>query len=318
MRLSIIVLQYGQVEFTLECIKSILPQLKMNDSLVVVDNASPSGFQQLYEFLDRPLLMEISSERRVYTNNKNVYLLKAAANLGYGAGNNIGAAYAFRQLASDFVWILNNDTRLAPDALAELTGYLECHSEKALVGHTVLDYGSDRVQTLGGAKYNPLLAVGRRVAEGADVRQLAFTEAAVLAQLDYMTGASFAISRRAYQQTALFDPRYFLYFEEIDLARRVREAGLSFGWASRVIVEHREGTSINPEEKSELAEYHATLSALLATQRHFPLLLPLTAAIRMFYKLARYAVARKPALIKAHLAGMAAFTRRNGESRYRS
>lgn len=311
MKIVLVILQYGGVVHTLECLESLRPQLKASEAeVVIVDNASPQGFHELYTSLGKPALLRLSAEARFYTPYDGLHLIRANQNLGYGAGNNLGAAYAFECLDADFVWVLNNDTRLAPDALAEFLVYVSQHPDKAMIGHTIVDYGKETVQTLGGAKYNPLLAFGKRVLEGKNYRNLQVTEEEVLNQIDYMTGASFAIRRQAYERVGLFDPRYFLYFEEIDLAKRMRRAGLSLGWAGKVIVEHKEGASISPDQRSVLSEYHATLSALLVTQKHFPRMLPVTATIRLIYKILYYIKLRKVNLIRAHFAGIRAFMRR--------
>ena len=241
---------------------------------------------------------------------EHIHLLRTAQNLGYGQGNNVGAAYAFGQLRADYVWVLNNDTRLDKDAFSELYAYITRHPDAEIIGQTVLDYGTSSVQALGGAKYNPILGVGKRIGVGQSIDAPLPPPPAVEKQLDYLAGASFVISRALYEKVGLFAPEFFLYFEEIDLAKRVKGTGADLRWAPGVKIEHKEGASISPGRRSALSEYHATLSSLIATRKHYPFLLPLTLVVRALYKLPRYALSRRWDLLRAHFGGIGKFLER--------
>lgn len=308
-KLVVLILQYGGPEHTIECLESLQPQLGAAE-VVVVDNASPKGFHELHAWLGSPALERIDALGRTYRPVGAVHLLRAADNLGYGAGNNLGAAYAFGELDATHLWVLNNDTRLAPDALEQLQSFLITHPDAELVGHTLLDYGTTRIQALAGARYDPLLGIGRRLGAGLDAAGPLPTPAELERNLDYVIGASFVLSRRLYERIGLFDPALFLYFEEIDLARRAARVGVRPRWAPLVRVEHKEGASISPQAKSVLSEYHATLSSLIVTRKHYLRLLPLTALIRSLYKLPRYVFSGRWPLVRAHLVAIRTFLRR--------
>lgn len=312
MKLAIVILQYNGADHTYECVESILPHLDSKSVVILVDNASPIGFHDLYTRIGSPPLSEINIENRQYILSSQIHVLRNNNNTGYGQGNNIGAQYAVEVLEATHIWILNNDTRPAPDALSSLRTYLIQHPEADLIGHTILDYGTSRVQALAGARYNPVLGVGKRIGAGTLLEDGLPPEESVEPQLDYLTGASFVISRKLYEQIGLFDPAFFLYFEEMDLARRAAAVGVRLRWASGVRVEHKEGASISPENRSELSEYHATLSSLLLTRKHYPLLLPITLLVRLLYKVPRYALQGRWKLVRAHLGGLGEFLRRLG------
>lgn len=313
MKIVLLILQYKGFEHTSELFESITPQLPYDDSveIVIIDNASPDGFHDLYEYLEKPVLEEINARYLRYKSGRWLHLLRSVENLGYGRGNNLGAAYAFEELKASHVWVLNNDTILYPDALTKLKEYLYLNSNAHLIGQTILDYGTRRVQALAGAQYNPFLAIGKRICAGQMLNSMTH-EQNIEGSLDYLTGASFVITRELYEKIGLFDPMFFLYFEEIDLAKRARSLGVKLHWSPFVVIEHKEGASISPLNKSSLSEYHATLSSLLVTRKHYSILLPLTILLRSIYKLPKYILNKQWQLVRAHLSALRDFLFKGG------
>lgn len=99
MRVSFIILHYLAVEDTIECVKSIINNVKSSNheiSIVIVDNGSPD---QSYEIL-----------RNEFSHIGYINVLHNQKNLGFAKGNNVGYKYAKYQLKSDFIILLNNDT----------------------------------------------------------------------------------------------------------------------------------------------------------------------------------------------------------------
>lgn len=95
--IAIVVLHYITIQDTIECIQSIskLNQDDMNIQIIVVDNGSPddSG-QKLVDY---------------FKNQKAVTVLLSKENLGFAKGNNLGFAYAKKQMNPDFIILANND-----------------------------------------------------------------------------------------------------------------------------------------------------------------------------------------------------------------
>lgn len=92
-----VILHYNVVKETKNCVKSIMYNLQdENYSIIIVDNASPNKSGETL--------------KRYYEGNERVCVIINKENLGFAKGNNIGYQYAARQLHSDFICILNNDT----------------------------------------------------------------------------------------------------------------------------------------------------------------------------------------------------------------
>lgn len=131
---------------------------------------------------------------------------------GYGKKANYGAKFA----KGDAILFLNDDVYLNPDTVAGLLRELQGNT--AIVSHT-LRYPNGMIQY--GGKYR---AIGARNFADADERRLMSRHRFVVEQ-ESACGASMLIRREVFEQAGGFDPAYFLYCEDDDLAMKVRQAG---------------------------------------------------------------------------------------------
>ncbi len=245
------------------CLKSLAGLDYPNFEVIVVDNASQDG-----------------SETRLRARHPNVTLLQSGANLGFAGGNNVGLRCALAR-GAEYVWLLNNDTLVEPDALTQLVARIE-RPERGLpiglCGSTlVYENARDTVQALGGARYNRWLGSVRHL--GQHRRRTQPIDAAALeAQLDYLIGASMLVSRPFLKTVGLMQEDYFLYFEELDWAARAR-GRFRLGYAPESIVYHKEGSSIGGNDrakgaKSYTADLYALKNRVRFTRRFYPYALP--------------------------------------------
>ncbi|HEX8431865.1 MAG TPA: glycosyltransferase family 2 protein [Longimicrobium sp.] len=204
-------------------------------------------------------------------------LVRTGGNLGFAGGNNVGLRYALARGGFDYVWVLNNDTVVRPDALRLMLEAAARDPEVGIVGSTLVYYHApDTVQAWGGARYNRWLAIGRHLGnhQPADAPVDA---GEVCARMAYVTGASMLVSRAFLEEVGLMNEEYFLYFEEVDWASRAR-GRFKMGYAPRSVVYHKEGGSIGSGErdavKSWTADYHFVRNRILFTRRFNPVALP--------------------------------------------
>src|SRR5579884_395199 len=98
----VVILNWNGWRDTVACVASVKHSQYPRLQIVVVDNDSSDG-----------------SEAAIQLAHPDITVLQSGANLGYAGGNNVGIRHALAA-GADFVWILNNDTTVAPDTLAEL------------------------------------------------------------------------------------------------------------------------------------------------------------------------------------------------------
>jgi len=184
---------------------------------------------------------------------------------GEGEGFGAGCNRAFEQLEAEgwrgWVWLLNPDTALPRgEELAELLAALAGLPPNALVG-TAVDDGHGGTEASGGW-IDPGLAFRRRRL-GPAHRHLEPPVA-----LDWLSGCNLALRPSAHQPPARFDPRFPLYYEDMDLCLRQRRLGAPVLWLPTPTVVHRRGTGSAAPGPRRIRL--STLGYLRFLRRHCP------------------------------------------------
>ena len=225
----IVVLNWNGWPDTIECLKSLEDQSYDHYDIVVVDNGSTDD-----------------SVQRIRTAFPALKLLETGKNLGFSAGNNVGIRYALSHDA-DFVWLLNNDTAVQRQTLAQMVDVAVADRNVGAVGSIIMDVDdSARVQAWGGG--NVRFWCGRS------------QNAKVPAKLDYLTAASLLVPHSVFERVGLLDERYFLYWEDVDFSFRIRSAGYSLAVSEKSLVMHKESSSLR--KHSSLLDTYASESLI--------------------------------------------------------
>ncbi len=300
-RLGVVLVNWRRAADTLECLESLL-RSDIPLRIVVVDNASGDGSVETIQrwgtgdeaaTVADPAMAELST--RPYAGPRSVRLINAAdtatavpddtpvtvidagGNRGFAGGNNLGLAFLLRSPAIDYVWLLNNDTVVEPEAAHALVARMDATYNIGMCGTVVRYYfRPDVVQALNGHRFRPWAGTSRGIGSGALART-PFDPAQVARETDFVLGASLAVSRRFIETIGPMHEAYFLYFEEVDWA--YRNAGrFAIAFAHGAVVYHKEGGSIGSSgakgRRSELSDYYLARSRLAFFRRRAPLLLP--------------------------------------------
>jgi GT2 family glycosyltransferase len=217
-RLGIVVLNWNGAAHTVACLESLAHESLLEAaSVVVVDNGSTDGS-------DRRISSWIDQQAGV-----RAQLLLSDANLGYGAGNNLGIKLLL-DAGADWIWILNNDTRLLPGGGSAVLDALPTSSADVL---------GVRLRTLDGRE---VLGAGRILPTGSRTRPLA-TTAGPNVRIDYIHGASMLVRREVFETCGLLVEDHFLFWEEAEFCARAMSNGFQLGVLDQVTVEHVEGAT---------------------------------------------------------------------------
>ena len=226
-QLSIIIVSWNVRELLAACLAS----LPRGPQVIVVDNASSDG-----------------SADMVRGHYPEALLVANAENRGFTGGNNDG----LKRSAGDFVLFLNPDTVVDEEALPLLLEYAAAHPAVGVVGPQ-LRYGDGSLQssrrrfpTLVTALFestpvawhwpparNPWARRYRMEDQSADRIQ----------EVDWLVGAALLTRREVLEQIGGFDEGYFMYSEELDWQRRVKQAGWKVVYLPDAIITHFEGSS---------------------------------------------------------------------------
>src|ERR1700689_10666 len=200
-RIAAIIVNWNRADLTLKAIHSIQGSVQ---SIYVLDNNSG----------DDDFAVLQAESQGVATN-----LIRATANLGYAAGNNLAARAALMD-GCDALLIMNNDAYAEPGAVDALARHLEVHPEVGIAMPTV-------VSLCGSSVLHGRCTLNRRFAtpgwEGPGLRPDDMPDQP--APTDYASGEAFLCRITVVEQCGLFDERFFCYYEDVDLSIRVAWAG---------------------------------------------------------------------------------------------
>ena len=225
--LSIIIVNYNGKRFLADCLDSIAEKVSCSHEVIMVDNASADD--------SCTFLRENYPETR---------LVESKINTGFTGGNNLGAQHAKGRL----LLLLNNDTRLLTD-IAQILNEFDDPGLGALGCR--LFYGDSRQQYSFGYEHTPIRLV---------LSWLGISSISVLPDLfrrnqmntaayeiphenvSWISGAFLLTPRYLWEKLGGLDDGYFMYVEDVDYCKRVRDAGYRIAYTPRAEVIHYEGS----------------------------------------------------------------------------
>jgi N-acetylglucosaminyl-diphospho-decaprenol L-rhamnosyltransferase len=187
--------------------------------------------------------------------------VEAGRNLGYGQAANLGAATT----AAARLLICNPDLELAAGAVDALTARLDVEPDLALAGPLIrnLDgtvYPSartfpDLVDAIGHGLLGSVAPANRFTRR----YRLLDWDHGEAARVDWVSGACFLVRREAWQAVGGFDPRYFMYLEDVDLCWRLGALGWGIGFEPAAEVVHVQGVSADQRPYRMLMAHHRSM-----------------------------------------------------------
>ena len=241
--IATVIVTYRSAALTVEALQSLEGE-RARGSLqlraVVVDNASGD-------------LPQIEQAVARHGWGSWVSLVAAPRNGGFAYGNNLGIARAYASARPSYVYLLNPDAQVRPEAIEILVRFLEAHPTVGIAGSGFdnLD-GSDwpiafRFPTLW-SELDWGLGVGlvTRMLQRYVVAQ---RMSRVTQRIDWICGASMLIRPAVLDAIGGFDENYFLYYEETDFCRRALQAGFETWYVPESRVMHISGQSTRVTER---------------------------------------------------------------------
>lgn len=227
---SIIIVHFNVKKELFNCIESIIStKPKVSYEIIVVDNDEKSGLRN-----------------KVKSKFSKVKYIKSPANIGYGAGNNLGAKFA----NGEYFFFLNPDTIVFPNTVDELVSFMQKEKTTGILSPLLIGTNGEPYQQ--GAKK-------LRVLEG--IISLSFINKLIpnnpiskryflsswnkknVKEVDVVPGTALVIRRKLFEEIGGFDERFFLFFEEFDLCNRVKKLGYKIFILPSAKIKHIWGSS---------------------------------------------------------------------------
>ena len=226
--LSVIIVNWNVRDLLRECLRSIeAGKGGLSLEIIVVDSASSDD-----------------SVAMVRSEFPSVHLIACTENVGFPRGNNLG----LQEARGDYLLLLNPDTVIVDDALAVLVSYLQVNPDVGVVGPQLLNPDGS-VQS--SRRRFPTVTTGffestwlEGLAPGILRRYYALDlPDAATADVDWLTGACIMVPRSTYEAVGGMDEGYFMYSEELDWCRRIKESGRRVVYYPAAQVIHHVGKS---------------------------------------------------------------------------
>ena len=236
MDVSVIIVTYNTKQMTLECIQSIFQQTNgVVFEIILVDNASNDGSKELFE--------QYEGITYIYSNK----------NLGFGKANNLGYQYA----NGEYIFLLISDTILLNNAIFYFYESMKkASSDIGCMGCILFDIQNKPMHSYG---YFPKMKhFFERIANFNIPNIIKRTDLPESNDnypkyVDYITGADLFIRRSTIDNGGLFDPDFFMYFEETEMQYRYAKLGVKRQIINTPQIRHLAGGSSNKNRKHSLS-----------------------------------------------------------------
>lgn len=250
----VVILNWNQPDLTIECLKSLARCKGKSYKVypIVVDNGSSD---------------ETVGKLRKF--DVNLKILETGKNLGFSGGNNVGIKYAM-DFGADYVLVLNNDTELHSNLITNLLKSMERGDDVGVVSPKMYfakgyEFHEDRYKKselgkviwyAGGVlDWKNIYGTNRGVDE-VDKGQYEKPK-----EIDFATGACMMVRAKALKEVGLFNEKYYLYMEDVELSERMKNREWKIMYEPKAILWHK--VSQSSGIGSDLNDYFITRNRLL-------------------------------------------------------
>jgi GT2 family glycosyltransferase len=231
--LSVIIVSFNTRELTLACVQSVFAAMgDLALEVIVVDNASTDETVAA--------LRATCAHVRIIANSRN---------LGFARGNNAGLAAT----QGRYLLALNSDTLVQPGALRALVNFMDAHLDAGACGPMLLNEDGS-LQPSG----RPLPSVWRLFVDMTkmyrlwqrDVFEQRGRDYNLPARIGEVSGAALLIRRGVYERVGGFDEKLFAYYEDVDLCKRIGDAGYAIYYVPDAKIIHlwKRSSRATPEQ----------------------------------------------------------------------
>jgi len=252
---AVVILNYNTASLLAACLQSICAAEDVAVDVCVVDNASSDG-----------------SAEMVASTFPQVHLIVNRANVGYSAGNNVGLrrlgfgdpARAAEALPR-YALLLNPDTIVPARAIAEMVAFMDANPQIGAAGPRVrrpdgsLDRACRRSFPTPQVSFYRMTGLSRLFPRSRrfNAYNLEYLPEDAVHAVDSVVGAYMQVRADALAQVGLLDERFFMYGEDLDWAKRIKDAGWQVWYNGRVEITHVKEAASSQSAKARVDFYEA-------------------------------------------------------------
>ncbi|MBI5092263.1 MAG: glycosyltransferase family 2 protein [Candidatus Hydrogenedentes bacterium] len=247
----VLVINWNGLKHLRECFDSLAACTYSNAKFILLDNASEDE--------------SAAFVRDTYRNDPRVEILVLPRNLGWSGGNNAGLSRALEYNA-DYVFLLNNDTVTAPDAIERLVEMAESRPEIGALAPKMLLYDAPGIINSVGLACSIIggcwdVGLGRLDAPRWNVRR----------RVAGACGGACFLRVSALRKTGLLPEEFEIYLDDLDLCLRIWNAGYEVWSCPEAAVRHKFSATMGEGERAQRKYYLNTRNRFWLIGRNFPL-----------------------------------------------
>lgn len=237
MDVSIIIVNYNTCVLTAQCIDSIFEKTKdISFEVILVDNASTDNSHEYFK------------------QDTRIRYIRSNVNIGFGKANNLG----YKAATGKYIFLLNSDTILKNNAVKiffniaeKAQEFISCWGTLLLNSDNQHIHSFGKFPTISNDLYCECIKVPLHKLFGLQLmNNRNENNIKKLKIVDYITGADLFIKNSVIEEYGLFDPIYFMYYEETDLQKRYKENGYHSQLVLGPEIIHLEGGSQTKKRKN--------------------------------------------------------------------
>ena len=238
--ITIVILTYKTPKnIILDCLKSISKNIK----ILIVENSE-----------------KFINSDQILSEYKNVNIVCTGENLGYGAGNNFG----IKSVKTDYILILNPDVICDKNFFSNISDVVKEAKDFSIIGCQYLHDKTFMPAGFFDKKKNKEF-----------VEYFKNHETNELLEVDWVTGCSLLINLKKFKNNSIFDENFFLYFEEFDLCKSLKDKGEKVYSSKKLKIHHLglksslDENSVNKKSINRLREWHWMWSSFYFYKKNY-------------------------------------------------
>ena len=223
MELTVIIVNWNNCDMLKDCLYSLKQNTDShNIEIIVVDNASRDG-----------------SSKMVETLFPDIHIINSGSNIGFGRANNLAINHAKTKL----IFFLNPDTIVRENTLRDMIDFMNSNPQVGAL-QCKMKYRDGKVQELGIQWFpTPLTELLSTLLISEKTmpiigRLLPYKDHNTSGYVSKLYGGNLMVRREVIEQVGSFDERFFMYGEDVDLCRRITDAGWKLYYLSTAEIVH--------------------------------------------------------------------------------
>ena len=241
LKVSVVIVSYNSEDFIEKCLSSLRAS-EVDSEIIVIDNASTDGtFKILEKF------------------SKDIKIIRSSENLGFAKANNL----AVREARGEYLFFLNPDTEIEEPFFDELMKFYKNTSDCGIVAPKLVMANGQvqpsvrKLPTIFGAFKEYILGMKNEYSQYVPNGNEPL-------EVEMVYGAAMLIKRDLFEKLGGFNEKYFLYYEDADLCKRVKDFGKKVYFYTGTFIKHLVGATKSEVNKYELnyessVKYHGII-----------------------------------------------------------